>query len=151
MTSPDPATLCYVAVSLGLIACATGALSMIAVVRYRRKTEALLDRKSLSLSTSIDERNAVISARLEEAVLEIGSLDVRTSGASAPIGADMGRGVRSRAMQLLRDGLAPASVARTLHLGVKEIDLISAVSEALSIPHSAPHSNGARGRIAQSR
>jgi hypothetical protein len=84
------------------------------------------------LTAIIDEQSRQFAARLVEVDLKLDGLNTQESGSIPLVRSGIGRNHRSRAIQLLRSGLAPGSVALNLSLGAREIHLIAAVSRALT-------------------
>lgn len=91
-------------------------------------------RDLMGIRTLLDEKAEGLSDRLSEVLNRIQTIEARGDRVTMPASGQIGRGIRSQATNLLRSGMSRTTVARNLGLGAKEIDLIAAVSEALSLP-----------------
>ena len=128
----NPTTLVQFAKGAGVAGLASGVVWLIAFFRCRARRESPLLQMRTELTAIIDEQSRQFAARLVEVDLKLDGLNTQESGSIPLVRSGIGRNHRSRAIQLLRSGLAPGSVALNLSLGAREIHLIAAVSRALT-------------------
>jgi hypothetical protein len=120
------------AMGAGIAGMASGWACLAVFFRCRAQQKGLKAQLYAELSAAIEQKGTEFSARLSETARKVENLEIRIPGTVAAVRGGIGRSDRSRAMQLLRSGLAPATVASKLNLGAREIHLIAAVSRALS-------------------
>jgi hypothetical protein len=125
--------LSQVATGAGVAGLASGVVWLIALFRCRVRKESPCLQMRADLNAIIDQHGSEFSDRLLEMARKVENLETLVSGAAVPaIPTGISRNSRSRAMQLLRSGQAPATVASSLSLGARETHLIAVVSRALS-------------------
>ena len=126
------ATLIQVAFGAGSAGLAAALVWLVAVFRCRSPEESSHREMHMELAEIIDQRCKEFSAQQVEMARRVESLETRMQDPIPALRGPIGRTDRSRAIQLLRSGLTPATVAVNLGLGAREIHLIAAVSRALS-------------------
>jgi len=125
-------SLMQVATGAGIAGLASGIVWLIALLRGRAREDGFSRQMRVELSGLIDQQSRDFSARLSEIARKVECLEAQAPQVASMLRAGTGRNDRSRAVRLLRAGLAPATVASSLGVGTCEIHLIAAVSNALS-------------------
>ncbi len=99
------------------------------------------------LQAVIDERTEILAGHVAALRADVLRIESGPLSLASPAGGPIGRGVRSQAMKLLRSGTPRSTIAQNLQLGAKEVDLIAAMSEVLSLPDGNKDGGALQQRI----
>ncbi len=132
MTLLTQVQLNYALIGISLGALLTALLCAAALRRCLRRFGLHQQQMQAEVRRVIERCDANLTACTDEAEQSSQPSRVRVQELAAPP-AGIGRTDRSRAMQLLRSGLTPATVASSLNLELNEVHLIGAVSKALQL------------------
>jgi hypothetical protein len=116
----------------GLISGALGLLIGIICLMAMWRTTASQARAQGKLQTDLDRNQAACLEQIGQIGRAVEFLEASGRNTDDAIGRAMNRSLRSQAMQLLRSGMSPETVASTLGLAKREVGLISCVSSVLT-------------------